>query len=468
MKPVLNMDRVSFTYPGSSVPALSDLSLSMDAGECVCISGSTGCGKTTLLMAVQGLLKDGDRQGSISIHPVLPGLNSGMVFQNAETQILCSTVEDEAAFWPENCGMSADDIRLAVGDALDAVGLAGLRNRNVEALSAGQKHRLTIASVLSMKPGLILMDEPCGQLDAPGKRQLIEILNYLKQRGHSLLIADHELEPYRSIADRFVLMEKGRIQRISGKFPSEYEMSRVFEGISSDPSSRSFGPPAVEIRNLQVAGPEGDLLIDQLDLTVRRGEFVHIYGINGSGKSTFLKCVCGFVPPESGMIRIAGINRPRPWQLAGKAALLMQNPQRQLFEDTVFDEVAFVLKISGMKADQVRERVMETLEGCALSHLADRSPLTLSFGEQHRVALASVIVSEPEVLLLDEPFAGLDVNRRRQTIRPIGTICRDRKTAVIMASHNPLYAGHGADQSLALEHGRFSPAIFNNQDMSLS
>ncbi|MDD2317134.1 MAG: ABC transporter ATP-binding protein [Desulfobacterales bacterium] len=148
MKPVLNMDCVSFTYPGSSVPALSDLSLSMDTCECVCISGSTGCGKTTLLMAVQGLLKDGDRHGSISIHPVLPGLNSGMVFQNAETQILCSTVEDEAAFWPENCGMSADDIRLAVSDALDAVGLAGLQNRNVEALSAGQKHRLTIASVL--------------------------------------------------------------------------------------------------------------------------------------------------------------------------------------------------------------------------------------------------------------------------------------------------------------------------------
>ncbi|MDD2391178.1 MAG: ATP-binding cassette domain-containing protein [Desulfobacterales bacterium] len=458
MKPVLRVSHISYIYPGSFLEAISNVSFSAGSGQCVCISGPSGCGKTTLLMAIQGLLKDFSTCGHVFIHPALPGLDAGMVFQNAETQILCSTVGDEVAFWPENLGMSRGAVGAAVADALSSVGLSGLEARSVEALSAGQKHRLTLASVLSMKPGLILLDEPCGQLDDPGKQKLIQILTRLKEQGHTLLISDHDLEPYRLLADRYMLMKNGSIHQTLSQFPSGYEMAAVFDGIeAAGRVGNTSGPPVVEISDLVLTGPENDLLFNHLNLSVRQGEFVHVYGTNGAGKSTLLRCISGFVRTQSGTLQVAGMDCPRPHQLPGKVGLLMQNPHRQLFEDTVFDEVAFTLKRSGrLPFLQIRDQVIRTLEFCDVGHLADRSPLTLSFGEQHRVALASVIVSEPQVLLLDEPFSGLDIARRIRMVNLINRLCRDRDIAVVMASHNRLYDKCRVDQRLVLNAGQLS------------
>ncbi len=142
---------------------------------------------------------------------------------------------------------------------------------------------------------------------------------------------------------------------------------------------------------------------------------MHLFGCNGSGKSSFLRCITGFVKPLSGSVHVAGISEPRPEQLLGKVGYLFQNPQRQIFEETVFAEVAFSLKRQHIQSGQIDRRVMEVLSLCAVDHLADRSPLTLSFGEQHRVALASVLAPRPDVLLLDEPFSGLDFAATAQT-----------------------------------------------------
>ena len=189
----------------------------------MCVTGLSGCGKTTLLLAVKGLLYQGADSGTITVG--VPGASSngstaGMVLQNAESQILCTAVSEEVAFGPENLCVPAEEIGDRVETALQAVGLNEYGSRTVEQLSLGQKQRLAIASVLSMQPQLLLLDEPTSQLDGPGKIQLLEVLQQLKSRGHALLITEHDLGPLHQIADWFVTMENGAIKNVTRKSPA--------------------------------------------------------------------------------------------------------------------------------------------------------------------------------------------------------------------------------------------------------
>ena len=198
MAALLEIQNFSYTYPGAPGPALSDISLAIHPGECVCVTGHSGCGKTTLLLAVKGLLYQGAYSGTITVG--VPGAScngstAGMVLQNAESQILCTAVSEEVAFGPENLCVPEEEIGGRVERALEAVGLQEYSGRTVEQLSLGQKQRLAIASVLSMQPQLLLLDEPTSQLDGPGKEKLVRVLAQLKSRGHALLITEHDTWP---------------------------------------------------------------------------------------------------------------------------------------------------------------------------------------------------------------------------------------------------------------------------------
>ncbi|MBN1932960.1 MAG: ATP-binding cassette domain-containing protein [Desulfobacterales bacterium] len=452
MKPVIQLNNFSYTYPNTTVQALKNISLDIHAGECLCVSGPSGCGKTTLLMAVAGLLKQFDGR-NINLMNLRPGAGIGMVFQNADTQILCTTVEDEVAFGPENQGLSQNIIRQRVRNALEAVGLTGFEKRNVETLSAGRKQRLTIASVLSMQPEWLLLDEPSGQLDPPGKQQLIGVLKGLKEKGYGLLIADHEPAVYRLLVDRYILMKEGRVEKISAEPSPEVQLFSRTNRAENATILRDTLTPAIEIKGLQLYDPDGHFIFNQFELKVLPGEFVYIFGLNGAGKSTLLRYIVGLVDSSAGMIRIADMESPHSEQLLGTVGMLFQNPQRQLFETTVYAEVAFSLKRLGLATEQIHERVMETLHLCGVSNLKERSPLTLSFGEQHRVALASAIAPRPKILLLDEPFAGLDFLQRQRIINLISKLRERYQTAVVLVSHNPLPDNHWADRHLILENG---------------
>jgi energy-coupling factor transporter ATP-binding protein EcfA2 len=447
MNPALQLINYSYTYADSGTPSLCDASLSIHEGECVCVTGPSGCGKTTLLMAIQGLLKSGHVDGAVSIRKNGWKLDVGMVFQNADTQILCTTVEDEVAFGPENLGFFSTE---RVQDALQAVGLVDFSKRNVERLSAGQKHRLTIASVISMEPGLLLLDEPTSQLDADGKRKLLEILRRLKEQGHALLITDHNYDLFRFIADRFIFMKNGNI------------LSEVLDAGTPALSGKIVektapvvdAPLAIAIDNLQLSGINGTNVFNGVNIRINRGELVHIFGQNGAGKSTLLKCIAGLVRPGSGSIHVVGIGTPRPDGLLGKMGFLFQNPQRQIFEDTVYEEVAFSLKRMGLLKEEIHNRVIKTLALCDVSDLSERPPLTLSFGQQHRVALASVIAPGPDVLLLDEPFAGLDLAQRYRILRILSELRQECGTTTLIASHDLLPDPHWADRILNLQGGK--------------
>jgi energy-coupling factor transporter ATP-binding protein EcfA2 len=455
---MLSVNNLSYSYPEGSAPALSGVSLHVCPGECICVTGHSGCGKTTLLLAIKGLLRDGTVKGDVGIDTQKDKEEShrdtvGIVFQNAETQILCATVAEEVAFGPENLCVPADEIRRRIGHSLAAANLEGFANRNVERMSAGQKHRLAIASVLSMNPRVLLLDEPTSQLDATGKAELARVLKELKGKGYALLIAEHNLETFADFIDRYLLMEKGHVVRVSDHLAADFfhcgenTYKRYFPGAAAGT------PPAVVICGLRLSYPDIGEVLKDITLEVPCGERIHLFGQNGSGKSSFLRCMAGVAKPDSGSIRVAGVSLPGRANLLGKVGFLFQNPQRQLFENTVYDEVAFSLKRLRLSSGEIRRHVMEALAVCEADHLAERLPLSLSFGEQHRVALASVLAPRPEVLLLDEPFSGLDLGQRHRLLNILADLRERYSTTVLIASHDPLPDPDWADRIITLENG---------------
>jgi energy-coupling factor transport system ATP-binding protein len=318
-------------------------------------------------------------------------------------------------------------------------------------MSAGQKHRLAIASVLSMKPCLLLLDEPTSQLDAAGKAELAEVLKELKCRGYTLLIAEHNLEPFADIADRYLLMDRGSIVQMSDHVPVAFDqlVDLTTEQFCRD---RQYGTTShLRRQDLSVVSGYRHNSAGHF-LKVLPGERIHLFGRNGSGKSTLLRCMAGVIKPDAGSMEVAGISLPGQTHLVGKVGFLFQNPQRQLFENTVYDEVAFSLKRLRLPASEIRRHVTEALAVCEAEHLTGRLPLSLSFGEQHRVALASVLAPQPDVLLLDEPFSGLDLGQRYRLLKILADLRCKYSTTVLIASHDPLPDPRWADRIISLEN----------------
>jgi len=457
---MLHVDNLSYAYPAQEAPALAGISLHVHPGECVCIAGHSGCGKSTLLLAIKGLLQDGTitgniRYGGTTVTKEISLAGLGLVFQNPESQLLCATVYDEVAFGPENLCLPPPEINRRIVEALTAVGLLDFGNRNVERFSAGQKQRLSIASVLSMHPDVILLDEPTSQLDRKGKQDLCAVLRRLKDQGIAIIIAEHNIEPFLELVDRYYLMDSGTINDVLESPPEEYRYGHR-KGYEVGRGQEATAPcdPVVSAEGLCVSYTGSGTIIRDLALTIMDGELVHIYGENGCGKSTLLKALTGALQPDAGALRVEETNFPKAGRLLGIVALLFQNPQRQLFEDTVYDEVAFTLKRLKLPQEEIDRRVKSALAACEATHLTDRLPLTLSFGEQHRVALASVIAPDPKLLLLDEPFAGLDPAQRLRLLRILSSLRADRGTAVVIASHDPLPDPDWADRTLVMENGR--------------
>lgn len=456
---LVQVENLCYTYPESAVPAISGISLSIHPGECLCITGHSGSGKSTLLLAMKGLLHQGTLTGEVRIRAVEDPDEYrdtlGLVFQNAETQTFCSIVVEEVAFGPENICVPLDEMKLRVRHALDQVKIYDFRNRNVERLSAGQKHRVAIASVLSMNPRVLMLDEPTSQLDGTGKEELAEVLGDLKEQGYAIVIAEHNIEPFMHLVDRYVMMQRGKIIAESDTPPQvvtgpAMRYRKVLNGKE---------PAAVRMEAVSVSYPGGGEIFRDVSFSISTGDRVHLFGVNGSGKSTLLGCIAGALEPDAGTIDVAGKRVTGTAGMFGKVGFLFQNPQRQLFENTVFEEVAFSLKRLKLPEAEVSKNVMEALTICEAEHLVGKLPLSISFGEQHRVALASVIAPRPEILLLDEPFAGLDVAQRQRLLKILGNLSENYKTTVILACHDPLPDPQWATRKLSVGDGNVGVCV---------
>jgi energy-coupling factor transport system ATP-binding protein len=403
-------------YPDRSHPAIDRLTETIEGGEVIVLTGPSGCGKSTLCRSLAGFIPEmipAKVSGEITVDgesvwtadPARIATRLGLIQQDPDAQICTLNVWQEVAFGPENLCLPPDEVAARVEQCLAFVGITHLAARTTTTLSGGEKQRLAIASILAMAPETILLDEPTANLDPEGAQAIFNLLRELRdQEGRTLIVVEHRLAPLLELAPRVLVMDKGAI--VTRRTTRQHK-DLVALGLRANWPQANWlradwdldlpapGKP-VEVTPLRVEdltfGYGGTPLLDRLSITVEPGEILGIIGPNGGGKTTLLRLIAGLEEPLTGRII-----RDRESVLG----YLFQHPHQQIFERTVRGEFA----IEGAISD---ESLRNSLDAANLSDLGSAAPLSLSLGEQRRLTLATTLVRDPNLLLLDEPFIGQD------------------------------------------------------------
>ena len=424
------VEHLRFSYASGAPPALDDVSLEIREGEHVVLLGPSGSGKSTLLRALAGLVPHfhgGVFAGRVVVsgndtREVRPAELAGTVasvFQDPEDQVVMANVANEVAFGLENVGVRPDDIWPRVEEALQLVGAAQLVDRSVHELSGGELQRVALAAALALRPRLLLLDEPTSQLDPDGAEGFVDAV-----RALDCAVLLSEQRPARPLerADRILFMDAGRIVLDAPR-------GEALEWLQANRPLYLPHEPVFACRLEGIRHAYGDrLALAGASLEVRRGEVVALTGPNGSGKTTLAKIAAGLLVPDAGAVEHA------------PAAYLAQDPGRHLVTERVLDEVA-------LGADVPRAR--RALEQVGLAGNEDRHPRDLSSGERERLALAAVLATGPQLLVLDEPTRGVDPDRKDELRRLLRTEAPGRGTLVV--THDLPWAGEVADRVVSLE-----------------
>ncbi|HOB18477.1 MAG TPA: energy-coupling factor transporter ATPase [Candidatus Methanoculleus thermohydrogenotrophicum] len=463
---VLSLAGVSYAYPGSESPALDGINLDIRRGEIVFVTGPTGAGKTTLCLAASGILHHdygGRLEGRITIlgkdvrdYPGMAsiGRHVGVVFDDADAQLIFSTVEEEVASGLENLGLPRDEMRQRLSHVMEATGIAHLADRAPHTLSGGQKQRVAIAATLILGTEILILDEPTAELDAEATATVSALLRRLSEEGTAVLIVEQKLDDLAGIADRVILIEGGVITREGT--PGEVLQHPGDGGIRpTSPPRRSAAAPIISIRGL-IHRYDGVTALAGVDLDVAPGEIVAVVGENGSGKTTLVKHLNGLLRPTAGSVFVDGLDAAaEPVAiLARHAGLVFQNPDTMLFADTVEEEVAFGLR--NIDPGGPRHQVDAALREVGLLHRKAAYPRSLSRGEQQRLAIACVVAMRPRVIVLDEPTTGLDARESAEVMAIIGRL-RQAGHTIVMVSHDMRLVENYADRIVRMEAGRIVP-----------
>ncbi len=497
---------LGWTYAGRSRPALEGLTFRLKPGRVLLVLGPSGSGKSTLARALAGLVPHvlaGQMRGSLRIGELdvattaarILGERVGLVFQDPDSQIVMSRVDDEVAFGMENRGWPRHKMQARVPEALGQVGLAGFEPRRTATLSGGEKQRLTIADVLSARPSVLVFDEPTANLDPPGMFEtLAQLADLARRREHTMVIIEHRLEAALPLADDVLLLDdEGRQIAFSPASSIDRQAVALLERsgawvpgawLDGDPPADDSGPRAhpqaarardedVLLRatdlTLEYPAEEGTArrALDAVSLEVRRGERVAIVGPNGAGKSSLLMVLCGLRRPTSGSIGLRTIaggggraeplrdpSRLAPREIASRAGLVFQDPELGFVARSARDEITATERATARRPDG-EERHSEAdgvLTRFGLGHLAGQDPFQLSQGEQRRLSLAALVLRPPAVLLLDEPTFGLDRRGTEAVMRLLEDL-RAEGQAQLLATHDPRLLPF-CDRVLALDRGR--------------
>ena len=469
--PVLRLQDYSYAYSKAAEFVLKQVSLELYAGQCHCLTGPTGCGKTTLLMGVRGLLPPGRQGGELIINGGIEAdAPVGIVMQNPLIQLLGVDLGAEVAFGLENHCVPPQQMPERVRRTLVETGLDCPLDTPVARLSMGQQYRTCLAGALVMGPCLVLMDEPCAQLDPEGLHQLIRVIHHLKASGKAILVCDHRPEYLAEVIDScWRLTADGRLlgeptADLVKKSPDEgsvLEDTRVADAFGSWRAQngagnfRSAAPEelVLQVRELVLPNQKNGDRRGALTFRAIRGERLAICGPNGSGKTTLVNCLTGLAKPFSGSVEICQV-APEPHKLRGLVGVLFQNPGKQLFDTSVYEEVAFAAKRLQGAEDSTEERVVALLTLLDLMPLASMSPHALSYGQKHLVGLAAVLAGEPQVLILDDPMAGLDGDRIHQVMDVLVYLSDIKGMSILWTSHDPELLAGWAHRTIRLESGR--------------
>jgi len=445
----LQVEDLTFRYRDRQTVAIRNLSFSARAGEILLIAGASGCGKTTLIRAINGLIPrsyKGELTGRILIHDQDPATwqlsrlsqSIGTVLQDPERQILGSKVLHEVAFGLENLGMPRAEILARVDDALTTLKITPLRLRETFSLSGGEKQKLALAGVLVMRPSILLLDEPLASLDPASASETLDLVRRLADEGMAVLMVEHRVEDVMRIhPERVMYMSDGGIKYLGDleglgqavdyrdvKLQAQAIMQRarmdpkpveikILPGAhhSAAPALGTEPDPETLVRFEQVTfGYIDQEVLHAIDLEVRRGDVIAILGPNGAGKTTFVKHAIGLLKPRSGHVFVQGRDTSElsVAEIASTLGYVFQSPSHMLFAPTVRQELAFGPKnLKHGKAD-IEKEVMEALEIVNLEDKIDDPPLALSFGQQKRVSIAAILAMRSRILVMDEPTAGQD------------------------------------------------------------
>lgn len=454
----VRLDHVTLRY-GDSL-ALDDVTLEVCRGERVCVLGANGSGKSTLASVICGLLAPDEGDVELAGHAVCTGgvpdlaayrdarRQLGLVFQNPDDQIVTSVVADDVAFGPENLGVPRAQIATRVARELRRVAMEKYAHADPSRLSGGQRQRVCIAGALAMEPAVLVLDEPSSLLDVRGRAAIMRVMGRLAAAGATLVHVTHFMDEALA-ADRVIVMQHGHvalegtpdevfatknaqvIEALGLEMPFEARLAAALRADAADggaiaapgaPSDEkpaapapAAEPPAILARDLGFSYGPGAQALDGVSLEVPVRATTAIVGQTGSGKSTLLRLLCGLETADAGSLTVCGINaatkRGRR-QVRRAVGYVMQHPERQLFAQTVAEDVAFGPHNQGLSAAEVERRVAHALDLVGLADRRDASPFELSGGQQRLAAIAGVLAMEPELLVLDEPTAGLDPRGR--------------------------------------------------------
>ncbi len=462
---VIDIENLSFSFIGAKKPALRDINLRIKRGEFVAILGPNGCGKTTLAFCMTGIIPhffQGKFKGRVlinakdtfehEIHDIVPAV--GILMQDYESQIFFSTVEDEIKFQMENFGISSKKIEKISKE----MQLSTLLKRNPFELSEGEKQKIIIASILATDPDILILDEPTSQLDSEEREHLLKILRYLNARGKTIILITHNTY-FARYCSRFVVIQGGRIieDTIDRNFLEKAHISNLgIEPINCKWGNHTISAGSesqITIRDLsyEIEKP----VLEKINADIKDGEFILILGKNGSGKTTLVKHLNKLLRIQKGEIIINGKSAGDYSQreIVRLIGFIFQNPEHQIFRNSVEDELEFTLDALGMV--NTKDDLNKVLELFNLKKYRDRSPHALSTGEKQRIALASVLVSKPDIIILDEPMTYLDFEAKKHLIEYLITLKENGKT-IIVISHYPDYYASLADRRFIIANGKMT------------
>ena len=506
----VQIEHLTFTYPGAQQPTLRDVSLTIEKGDFVAIVGNNGCGKSTLCKTLNGLIPQfitGEYEGRVEVC----GLDAsaadvgalaqkvGYVYQDFENQIVRPTVLDDASYACLNYAMP--DYLDRGREALRQCGLQGREDDFIWQLSGGQTHLLALAGVLSLQPEVLILDEPIAQLDPGHADRIYAVLRRLnREYGKTILVIEHHTEYIADYCKHVLLLKDGRVRwmlptddalqrveelqscnifppqvtiaahrlRQAGELQADRLPTTVEEGraaFAARPGVRTCtvlpqppaGEPVVQFRDVSVryrsvkGAPR--TVFSGLDLTVRRGDKIALIGSNGAGKSTLMKLMVGLLKPAGGDVLLNGksLHDGGPEGLGRQVSMVYQNPEDMFIQDSIQADIAYAMEARGLP--DARSRTDALLERFRLTALRDRDGRLLSGGQMRRASLAIGIALDPGVLLLDEPTANLDIATRKEIMRTLDDMKQITETVVI-ATHDMQLVCEWAERIVVLCGGR--------------